>query len=322
MGSGMRVSLAAAVVAAALALSPLYAQESPGPRPAGPTFRAGVDLVTVTAVVRDGKGRAITTLSRDDFELFDAGQRRPITEFRADQAPVTMAVLFDASGSMEVAAKVDAARRAADHLLAWLVPGRDEIALYTFDTALHEMQPFTRNGSDLQRSLKEVSPFGATSLHDAIAETARRVAARGGSHRAVVVLTDGLDNYSRLTPPEVSGIASSIDVPVYVISVVSPLDDPSSPMAVAAGRSPEAKAEGELTDLAHWTGGEFFVASAPSQESIAARTIVTELRTQYLIAFEPGSKPGWHPLELRTRDKKLAVRARSGYIAGHQQPAS
>ncbi len=319
----MRVSFAAAAFAAVLVLSPVYAQDSPGPAlAAGPTFRTGVDLVTVTAVVRDGKGRAITDLSRNDFELFDSGQRRAITQFRADQAPVTVAVLFDASGSMEVAAKVKAARHAADHVLAWLVPGRDEVALYTFDTALREMQPFTRNGADLEKSLQEVSPFGATSLHDAIAETARRVAARGGSHRAVVVLTDGLDNSSRLTPPEVSGIASSIDVPVYVISVVSPLDDPSSPMSVGATRSAEAKAEGELTDLARWTGGEFFVASAPSQQSLAARQIVTELRNQYLIAFEPGTKPGWHPLELRTRDRKLAVRARSGYIAGRQQPAS
>jgi Ca-activated chloride channel family protein len=152
-----------------------------------------------------------------------------------------------------------------------------------------------------------------TSLHDAIAATARELAARPNSHRALIVLTDGLDNASRLTPADVSGIASAIDVPVYILAVVSPLDHVGAATAVSSERPLPV---GDLADLARWTGGECYVASVPEQTSEAAREIVDELRHQYLLVFEPASRPGWHPLEVRTRGRPLMVRARSGYMAG------
>src|SRR5512133_1788808 len=76
----------------------------------GATFKSGIDLVTVSAVVRDKKGRVVKNLGRSDFELFDGGKQRPITEFRPDEAPVSVGLLFDASGSMQVASKIDEAR--------------------------------------------------------------------------------------------------------------------------------------------------------------------------------------------------------------------
>jgi hypothetical protein len=79
---------------------------------------------------------------------------------------------------------------------------------------------------------------------------------------------------------------------------------------------------GKLAELATSTGGHVFVASSLSQRSIVARQIVDELRHQYLIAFESSGKPGWHPLVVRTRDRDLIVRARSGYIAGQSRPIS
>jgi VWFA-related protein len=158
-----------------------------------------------------------------------------------------------------------------------------------------------------------MAPFGMTSLNDAVAATASDVATRPNSHRAVIVLTDGRDNHSQLSPAEASGIASSIDVPVYIMAVVSPLDHAGASTAV----STEAPVPvGDLADLARWTGGEFFVTSATAQTGLAARQIVDELRHQYLIAFEPASRPGWHPLEVRVRDGQLVVRARGGYTAG------
>ena len=111
-------------------------------------------------------------------------------------------------------------------MLSWLEPGRDEAALFTFDSRLHEVAPFTVDTRALQGALGEVDPFGATSLHDAIAEAAKRAATRTGRRRAVVVITDGIDTSSGLTPGEVSAIASAIDVPVYVIATVLPIDHP------------------------------------------------------------------------------------------------
>ena len=108
-------------------------------------------------------------------------------------------------------------------------------------------------------------PFGATSLYDAIAETARRVADRPTTHRAVVVLSDGIDTRSRLTGPDVSAIATAIDVPVYLVAVVSPLDHPDAPTATGDA----AEGAGRLKDLARWTGGGVYFASSPREGSRA-----------------------------------------------------
>jgi VWFA-related protein len=167
--------------------------------------------------------------------------------------------------------------------------------------------------------LTQVVPFGATSLHDAIALTARRVGEREGRRRAVVVLTDGSDTASRLTPPQVSAIASAIDVPVYIFGIVPSIDNPSEDSSTPQSVERSAFA-GPLSDLAAWTGGHVFVASTPGQRSVAARQIIDELRHQYLIAFASSGNPGWHPLEVRTRNKDLTVRARSGYMAGSSNP--
>jgi VWFA-related protein len=164
-----------------------------------------------------------------------------------------------------------------------------------------------------------VVPFGATSLHDAIAAAAKRVGEREGRRRAVVVLTDGADTASHLSPLDVATVASEIDVPVYIFGIVPSIDNPSEETAtISVERSAFA---GPLTELANRTGGHTLVASTPGQRSIAARQIIDELRHQYLIAFEASGTPGWHPLVVRARHKDLTVRARSGYVAGQSRPS-
>ena len=300
----------------ALIAVPLGAFAQGQPRePATPTFRAGIDLVTVSATVRDRKGRLVRGLEAGDFEVLDQGESRPISDFRTEPTPVSIAILFDISGSMRIADRMLAGRFAAHHVLSWLEPGRDEAALFTFDSRLHEVAPFTVDTRTLQGALGEVDPFGATSLHDAIAEAAKRAATRTGRRRAVVVITDGIDNGSGLTPGDVSGIASAIDVPVYIMATVLPIDHLGRDSALPR---PVVKDEGggTIENLANWTGGGFFFVSTPSDTSNASRQVLEELRTQYLLAFEPAGSSGWRPLEIRTRNKDHVVRARSGYLSG------
>jgi len=212
------------------------------------------------------------------------------------------------------------AREAATTLLGLLDAARDEAAVFQFDTRLEETVPFTPGLHQLPASMAAVKPFGATSLFDAIARTAERINVREGRRHAVIVFTDGLDNASRLSASEVSGIASAIDVPVYVVGIVSALDDPASDTATpAAVRSPLA---GELANLASWTGGSAWVASAAPLREYVVRQIVEELRHQYLIAIEAGAEPGWHPLTVEPRNKGLTAHARSGYIVGQSRPRS
>jgi len=296
------------VLLAALALDGAIAAQEP----THSVFRAGVDRVPVATVVRTRKGQPVTNLTRDDFLLFDNGKRREITDFQSDPTPVSLLLLVDLSGSMALEGRWDATQEVAGQLELFLKPGQDEVGLYAFDKHLQELEPFGSPLGDVAYHLKTLRPFGMTSLYDAIAEAGRVMGTRPGTRRAIVAVTDGEDNASRLTAPEVSAMASSIDVPVYIVMVAS--DDPEQP--VAPGATPEAQARGRLADLAHWTGGELFRSKNPIEDRRAAGQIVEELRQQYLIVFAPETEPGWHSIVIQTRAKDLVVRARNGYLVG------
>jgi Ca-activated chloride channel family protein len=285
-----------------------------------PTFRSSIDVVSVTAIARDARGRPVRDLKRDELEIYEQGQLRRVTDFRvSDQGPVSLAILMDVSGSMRVGGQLDAGRRAVEHILSWVQPEADEISLFSFDRELRQEAPFTKDIAAVRSALYKVDALGLTSLYDAIGRTARTLADRPSPRRAVIVITDGLDTSSELTASEVSGLASAIDVPVYVIAVLSPLDHPGTEFAVpSAATSPVST---HLANLAYWTGGTLMMSSTPAHASQAARAIITELRHQYLLAFQASSSPGWYPLEVRTRRKNVNVRARSGYFAAGAEPA-
>jgi Ca-activated chloride channel family protein len=258
----------------------------------------------------------VKDLTRKDFEVIDRGERRVINEFRSERAPLSLAILFDVSGSMDTADRASAAKFAAHHLINQLDAGRDEAGLFAFDSRLREVAPFSVDTRALKGALGEVDPFGATSLHDAIAAAAERVATRPMARRAVVVLTDGIDTASRMTPAQVSAKAAAIDVPVYIIAVVLPIDDPGSDRATPGSQRQAPASIGTIEDLARWTGGALYYSSTSASAYQAARSVIDELRHLYLIAFEPGAEPGWHPIEIRTSQKDFVVRTRGGYVAG------
>lgn len=282
-----------------------------------PTFTTSVALVPITAVVHDGRGRVVRNLTREDFEVLEKGQPRPIVGFTADQqGPISVAILFDVSGSMRVAGHTEAGKDVVERLLGALQPGQDEVALFTFEKSLRQHVAFTADPDIVRAGLDDVAPArGLTSLYDAIADTTKTLADRPSKRRAVVVITDGVDTSSKLTPSEVSGLASASDVPVYVIAVVSPLDHPGQRLAVVT----EAQQDTGLANLAYWTGGNLTMVSAPAHAALATRELVAELRQQYLLAVEAAKERGWYGLEVRTRKRDLSVRARSGYFAGSKR---
>jgi VWFA-related protein len=279
------------------------------------TFKSSVEVVTVTAAVRDGRGKVIRELKRSDFEVVDSGMPKEIRDFYAGNAPISLAILLDISGSMAVGGNMDRARHAVSVATGMLTGGGDEAALFTFDATLQEVVSFTRDLDRIRRVSLEGKPWGLTSLYDAVASAAKAVAARSNRHRALLVITDGIDTGSRLTGPEVSGIAAAIDVPVYLVAVVNPADHPGGELSVLASDGAVTRTA-TLADLARWTGGDMRIASMPAHTVEGLRDIVGELRYQYLITFEPDARPGWHPLEVRTRNKSLNVHARGGYMSG------
>jgi VWFA-related protein len=279
------------------------------------TFKAGVEAVTVSTAVRDTRGHVVQGLTAADFQVLDAGSPVKISDFYVGESPISLAILLDISGSMAVGGNIERAREAVGLATMSLRDSSDEATLFTFDSKLVQVVEFTKDLAEVRRVSLKGNPWGQTSLYDAIGQAARAVAERSTKHRALLVITDGVDTGSRLTPPQVSAIASEIDVPVYLLTVVNPADHPGGEFAVLANEGKRTETA-TLADLARWTGGDMRIASIPAHTVTALRDLFTELRHQYLITFEPGTRPGWHPLEIRTRKKNLIVHARSGYMSG------
>jgi Ca-activated chloride channel family protein len=305
----MRKMVTPAIVGLALAISgALVVAQGAAPAPSQPPspqggqaiFKSGVEVVTISVAVRDDAGRVVRGLKKTDFEVFDSGIRREMKDFYVGDSPISLALLLDISGSMAVGGNIERAR---------------EAALFTFDSELREVVSFTSDVSRIHGVSLKGKPWGKTSLYDAVAESAQAVARRSNRHRALLVITDGVDTGSKMSAPQVSGIASSIDVPVYLLRVVNPLDHPGGELEVIEtdGRTVRTAT---LADLARWTGGDMRTTSVPAHTSVAIQDLFEELRYQYVITIEPGARPGWHPIEIRARKKDLVVHARGGYIAG------
>ncbi len=314
------LATSAAHSASALAQEPARSDAAPQPTI---TFKSGVEAVTVSAIVRNARGKVIKDLKKTDFELIDSGVATQINDFYFGDAAVSLGVLLDISGSMDVGGNMARAREAVNLALRNLQQDRDEAALFTFDSALMEVHTFTNQLNRITQISLEGKPWGMTSLYDAIAKTSERVAERRNRHRALLVITDGVDTASRMTPPQVSYVASKIDVPVYLMVVSNPVDNPNHKLAVMEAEGVHDHPNtATLADLARWTGGDIAVSSDLEDATEALAELMGNLRHQYVISFEPGARPGWHPIEIRTRKKNLTVHARSGYLAGSARTGS
>jgi Ca-activated chloride channel homolog len=307
----IRQLAAATVAACVLAQMPTSAQELPqAPRA---TFRSALDVVTIHASVRDRQGKLVTGLTPEDFEIRDNGQVRRVLSLRSDrESPISLAILVDMSGSMRLSGKAAMARQAYASVLAQLRHGQDEVALFTFDEALHVRRGFTHDVNSLADALDVFEPFGSTSLYDATAATARQLAERAGANKAIVVLTDGADTSSRMSAGEVSGIAASIDVPVYLVATV-PSSEQAMPLQRASTRATDTA---DLRDLASWTGGQFVYASSLGQTVVAAASLIADLRHQYLLGIEAADDPQWRRIDVKVRRPAITVKARAGYFGG------
>jgi len=296
----------------ALSAAPVAAQGLADTQPVQ-VFKASADVVTIQASVKDRRGRVLSGLTPEDFEIRDNGEVRQIVSLRADRnSPLSLAVLVDMSGSMRSDAKIALARQAYDSILTQLRQGQDEAAVFIFDSKLHQRTPFTSDLTTLKTALEDFDPFGTTSLYDATATAARKLASRTGTHKAILLLTDGLDTSSAMTASEVSAIASSIDVPVFVVATVPSVDER---LMQEGSDRPHAEAA-DLRDLSDWTGGKFVFASTVVETITTASKLVEELRQQYVLAIEAASSNEWRRLDVRVKRAAAKVKARSGYYGG------
>lgn len=273
-----------------------------------PVFRADVNLVRVLATVKNQAGELVGALQKDDFGVFDNGARQEISVFeRRTELPLSIALLVDTSGSTnkELKYETDSASRFLRALLSEGNP-EDAVALYSFNYDVTVQHSFTHNYSSLEARLKTLHGDAGTALYDAIFLTARDLEPRPG-RKVIVIVTDGGDTASSKNLKDALEAAQLADAVIYPVVVV--------PIANDAGRN--IGGEHALEFMAEGTGGRPFMPSIGAELDKAFGDIITELRTQYLLAFYPHNAPlartPFHKLEVRVNRPELRVSARNGY---------
>ncbi|MFI5120653.1 MAG: VWA domain-containing protein [Thermoanaerobaculia bacterium] len=281
--------------------------------PARTTSSVSVGYVMVPFVLTDLKGRPIQDLREKDVTLLVDGQ--PVaTDFfaRSDDAPVSFTVLLDSSGSMGLVGKMDGAKAAVRALVEQRLSG-DDFALYVFASgAVREAVPFTSDAARLLAAVDAVKPAGRTAFFDALAKMPDKSLLGKNGSRAIVLLTDGIDNASELTRDDLAVLLEGVDVPVYPIGLRSP----GAPLAPPPGVTPEALVNLEiLGHVARLSGGLLSIVDEPAQLPGAIARVEKDLRTQYLMGFTPtGAGPvRFRRISLRLSGPARPVRVRAGY---------
>jgi Ca-activated chloride channel family protein len=271
-------------------------------------FRADVNLVRVLATVKNQAGELVGALQKGDFTVFDNGARQEISVFeRRTELPLSIALLVDTSGSTnkELLYETDSASRFLRALLSEGNP-EDAVALFSFNYEVTMQHDFTHNYRSLEARLKTLHGDAGTALYDAIYLAARDLEPREG-RKVAIIITDGGDTASSKDVHAALQAAQLADAVIYPVVVM--------PITNDAGRN--IGGEHALQFMAEGTGGRPFLPSVGSALDKAFSDIVTELRTQYLLAFYPNDAPltkdPFHKLEVRVGRPELRVSARNGY---------
>jgi Ca-activated chloride channel family protein len=238
--------------------------------------------------VIDTKGRTVAGIREKDVTLKVDGRPVALDLFTAsDDAPVSFTILLDGSGSMALAGKLEGARAALGALIEQKHAG-DDFSLHVFsEGAVREVVPFTEDAARLRRAASEVKPFGKTAFFDALAKMPDRTLQGRNGSRAIILLTDGIDNASALSEDGLAKLLEGVDVPVYPIGLRSP----GPPITPGPGDTLEHILNLEILGrIARVTGGRLAIVDDPAKLSDAVRAIERDLRFQYLLGFTPTGK--------------------------------
>ena len=286
---------------------------TPASEPVRATSSVAVSYVLVPFVVTDLKGLPVRDLREQDVTLLVDGTPVKTDLFaRNDDAPVSFTILLDGSGSMELSGKLAGARAAVGALVEQKVPG-DDFALFVFaEGEVREVVPFTRDTARVVAAVNAVKPFGKTAFFDALAKMPDKSLLGKNGSRAIILLTDGIDNASALSHDALAALLEGVDVPVYPIGLRSP----GPPVLPKPGESIEGLLNLEiLGQVARLTGGRLAIVDEASQLPDSIRLIEKDLRAQYLLGFTAtGTGPvRFRRIALRLSGPLRAIRVRAGY---------
>jgi Ca-activated chloride channel homolog len=283
---------------------------SPAGLTAGSLIHTSVDLVMVPVTITDNLNRPVIGLDQRNFQLFENKKAQEIKHFSTEDAPLSVGIIMDTSGSM--AEKIDRAREAVTQFCEAANP-QDEFFLITFADTPRLATDFTNHTEDLESDLLTARAKGRTALLDAIYMGLQKMRQARYARRALLILSDGGDNHSRYSERDVKTAVRESDVMIYGVGTY---DSYFSTQEERLG--PEL-----LSSISDLTGGQTFTLNNVNDLPVVTRTIGAQLRHQYLLAYEPPAQVHdgkWHKVSVKLRLPRklqylLHVEARSGYYA-------
>jgi Ca-activated chloride channel family protein len=276
-----------------------------------PSFRAGVELVSLNVTVTDQTGRYLTELNQGDFQIFEDGAQQQVTFFNRSNLPIALSILLDTSASMEN--KLDTAQEAAVGFVRRL-RAQDLAQVIDFDSRVQVIQGFTNSVADLEGAIRRTNPGGSTSLHNAIyiaLKELKRTQARATEdirRQAIVVLSDGEDTSSLVSFDEVLDLAKRSETAIFAIGLRS-RDERNRGFS---------DAEFVLRQLTQQTGGRVFFTRQISELASVYGQIADELSSQYTIGYtsrNPKRDGAWRRIVVRVAAPNASARAKQGYYA-------
>jgi Ca-activated chloride channel homolog len=309
----------------------------------GFTFRSGVELINVTTTVTDDDGRFVSGLRKEDFTIYEDGVRQEVSQFSNERVPVSLGIVLDTSGSM-TPDKMSAARTAIDRFVYDLLGNDDELFFMEFANRPDLLQDWTTDRRAISRAVARVNPAGGTAMYDAVADAVPLANAGKHPKKALLVISDGNDTNSSLSVGELRQLIRESEVLVYALGVDGtattfrngptiqlpmpiPLPIPGRrrpggfPPIIGGGGSQRTAAErvnpDALRQITDDTGGRTEIVRGFGDLDNATARIADELSKQYYLGYvSTGKKDGrWHAIRVDVKDRRLAVRARRGYVA-------
>jgi len=243
-------------------------------------IRVDSTLVLIPVTVTDPMNRFVTGLEKENFKVFEDKVEQEISQFSSEDAPISIGVIFDCSGSM--GKKLEKSRLAVAQFFKTSNP-EDEFFLVQFNDTADLIQPFTRNLEEIQNRLTFTQSKGRTALLDAIYLGLHEMKKAKNPRKALLVISDGGDNSSRYTEGEVRNLVREADVQIYAIGIYEAMG--------ARGRTPEeASGQGLMTEIAEQTGGRQYPVDNISELPDIAAKVGVELRNQYVIGYSPANR--------------------------------
>ena len=271
------VVLAVAVGAAALVAAP---EEQRRRRDGAEVFRAGVELVQMSATVVDETGRLVNDLDQDDFEVFEDGERQALTHFTRERLPLSLGVVLDVSQSM-YGQRIDDARLALDRFVADLLDPEDEVFVIVFNHTPRVEVGWTLGPRQLRNRLDDIRPYGGTSIYDAMMEALPMFEERANQRAAVVLVSDGSDTGSKADVRDVRRQLRRSDAFVYAIAIDAP-----ETRAINDRVNPQA-----LREITTESGGYTEIIHDSPDLAPATERIAEELNHQYTLALRLPKSP-------------------------------